>query len=387
MRKTYKIDLDFAKDIRGQRKITIKQQDSVTFYVSIYDDSVPINVEGKDIRLFVRKPDGTILYQKEVLQIQDNVVAFNVNRQGTTSAGLCYAELEIITGEDIVTTRSFVYTVEAKVGSIENAVESMNEAYFLKQIEEFIEQSRLDIAEYKKTLSVIEEKVVVMEESIKEIDEQIKTISSDIETTGERVLGEIEQAKESSISEILNETDECLDVLSNKTNESLGSIEDLKGEIDTLIEEIKEVAQNGLESVKTVKDELSDEVKEAVRCIEELNIVNVEADLNIEELKALIQEARDIAIPSLRQYIETFIPANNLAELNERLEVIYNGLNELDIRFGNYYTKTEVDERIDYKTSHLASTEYVKNVIIETQNESFEKETILEFNNIVEKLS
>ena len=37
MRKIHRLDLDFAKDIRTQRKITFKEQDSITLYMSIYN--------------------------------------------------------------------------------------------------------------------------------------------------------------------------------------------------------------------------------------------------------------------------------------------------------------------------------------------------------------
>ena len=37
MRKIHRLDLDFAKDIRTQRKITFKEQDSITLYISIYN--------------------------------------------------------------------------------------------------------------------------------------------------------------------------------------------------------------------------------------------------------------------------------------------------------------------------------------------------------------
>ena len=149
MRKIHRLDLDFAKDIRTQRKITFKEQDSITLYMSIYNDGVPVILDNQTPRLFIKKSDGTILYQTEVLSIQNNVVAFDVHRQATTCPGLCYAEVEFIEDEELITTRSFVYIVEPKVGSIENAIASVDEAYFLKIVEDFIAQAKLDIAEFR----------------------------------------------------------------------------------------------------------------------------------------------------------------------------------------------------------------------------------------------
>ena len=54
MRKIHRLDLDFAKDIRTQRKITFKEQDSITLYISIYNDGVPVMLDGQIPRLFVK---------------------------------------------------------------------------------------------------------------------------------------------------------------------------------------------------------------------------------------------------------------------------------------------------------------------------------------------
>ena len=453
MRKIHRLDLDFAKDIRTQRKITFKEQDSITLYISIYNDGVPVMLEGQIPRLFVKKSDGTVLYQREVLQVQNNVVAFDVHRQATTCPGLCYAEVEFIEpkgdGKDeLITTRNFVYLVEPKVGDIENAIVSQDEAYFLKTVEDFINQSKKDLAEYKATALEIENQIdeannrmeqlnkdleeadlslsEAKEQALEEInavkDENIANIEAtasnglqEIETAKTGAINEINTLKENSIelfnvkheeiiasgTQIKNDIEDLGNTVTTEITEGLESLENKKTEVITKVDEKIDEAETKLNEIKIAQEEIDESIRlsnitkndlealrqsaidiieelnnssieaeaisnllnnliadcdairnalemennEAISNLEELNPLNIEADLNIEELRALIQEARDIAIPALKAYIEEHKPAEDLTEVNAQLEELYNAVRELDIRFNNYYTKEETDKK------------------------------------------
>lgn len=453
MRKIHRLDLDFAKDIRTQRKITFKEQDSITLYISIYNDGVPVMLEGQIPRLFVKKSDGTVLYQREVLQVQNNVVAFDVHRQATTCPGLCYAEVEFIEpkgdGKDeLITTRNFVYLVEPKVGDIENAIVSQDEAYFLKTVEDFINQSKKDLTEYKATALEIENQIDEANNRIEQLNkdleeadlslseakeqalEEINAVKDEsianIETTASNGLQEIETAKTDTINEIntlkensielfnvkheeiiasgtqiKNDIEDLGNTVTTEITEGLESLENKKTEVVTKVDEKIDEAETKLNEIKIAQEEIDESIRladitkndlealrqsaidiieelnnssieaeaisnllnnliadcdairnalemennEAISNLEELNPLNIEADLNIEELRALIQEARDIAIPALKAYIEEHKPAEDLTEVNAQLEELYNAVRELDIRFNNYYTKEEVDKK------------------------------------------
>lgn len=416
MRKKFTVNLDLQKDIRAEKKIVIKEQDSLTFYFNIYENSVPVNIESLTPRLFIRKSDGTILYQTEVSQKQNNSIVFNVHRQATTCPGLCFAEVELIEIDDLVTTKSFIYTVEPKVGSIEDAIASVDEAYFLKIVEEFIKQAKIDIAQYKEDVGLLLENVenarselqgfetkleeadIQLEEAkervLLDIDARKESSLSQIDVKHTEVLNSIRDTKESAISEINTQKTGALSELDNKLETINASVSESTQQINQLIESAKQTAQEGVQSVQSAKDELNpllqqaEEKKTALEAVNgnaenlknalngvielantakgdlelnttqatealellkaeillantakgELNAENVEAnaniaelgelnpeaDINIEELKRLIQEAKEIAIPALEEYIKEHTPAQDLTEVNRQLEELYN---------------------------------------------------------------
>lgn len=527
MRKIHRLDLDFAKDIRTQRKITFKEQDSITLYMSIYNDGVPVILDNQTPRLFIKKSDGTILYQTEVLSVQNNVVAFDVHRQATTCPGLCYAEVEFIEDEELITTRSFVYIVEPKVGSIKDAIASVDEAYFLKVVEDFIAQAKLDIAEFRDAVASLENRVIEADDKLEKLNEDLKQADLDLNEAKENALEEISDLRYEAIDDIQEARDEGIDTITLLNNETVQIIDQIKNNsINLIIDEkdnsIKEMAgfkdacleaiellKNGTVSLvyqaknnsineindtvdrhlttirnnamqgkadiinltKTSKEEitgLTNESKEAIEAlgrevidniddytiehieelesiiesliptvgeareletslinlkesltilkdalqklnadglllndklevavqmarttqnelltakneaisvkvalnqvieateslknaliteneraeanIAELNVLHPEADIRIIELRDLIQQAIEIAIPALKSYIADFTPALDLTEVNEKLEELYSAINTINIQFNNYYTKEEVDAKFE----------------------------------------
>ena len=281
MRKIHRLDLDFAKDIRTQRKITFKEQDAITLYASIYNDSVPVVLDGLTPRLFVKKSDGTILYQTEVLSVTNNVVAFDVNIQATTCPGLCYAEIELIEekedGKDeLITTRSFVYIVEPKVGDVENAIKSENQAYFLKQIEDFIKQAQIDIAEYKETvanlLANVDEANDRLEQFHRDLDEADKSLKDEAQD----IVDNLTDLANDTITNIDKMSGNCINLINDTKDNSIERIESAK---DLSLQRIEDETTLG-------KIELNNRTQEHLREIE------VKADAEIEECNQAISNLK-----------------------------------------------------------------------------------------------
>lgn len=257
MRKIHRLDLDFAKDIRTQRKITFKEQDSITLYISIYNDGVPVMLDGQIPRLFVKKSDGTILYQTEVLEIQNNVVAFDVHRQATTCPGLCYAEVEFIEGkedneEELVTTRNFVYLVEPKVGSIKDAIASVDEAYFLKAVEDFIKQAKIDIAEFRDAVASLEDRVIEADEKLEQLNKDLAQADLDLREAKEEALEEISDLRYETIDDIQEARDEGIDTITILNNETVQIIDQIKNNSINLIIDEKD---NSIKAMAGFKDD------------------------------------------------------------------------------------------------------------------------------------
>lgn len=265
MRKKYNLNLDFARDIRAQRNIVIKEQDSITFEFNIFDDGVPVVLEGHEVRLFIRKADGTMLYQLDNYTVNAHTVVFNVNRQSTTCPGLCYGELEFIKEEDkeYVTTKSFIYKVENKVVDIKGALESVDDVYFLREVEEFIAQAKIDIAEYKETVANIEAQIEEANERLEQLDIDLKEADFTLNESKNNALNEIAQTKDESLEELNQTKDNCVEEITNLKDISVNEITNLKNdsvdEITNLtIESIDSINSKSLEEITKIED-LSEE--------------------------------------------------------------------------------------------------------------------------------
>lgn len=282
----------------------------ITLQINIFDDSVPVNVEGQTPRLFIKKPDGTILYQTEVVSVDRNTITFDVHTQATTAPGICYAEIELIEpqedGKDeLITTKSFIYIVEPKVGSIKDALKSENHAYFLKEIEDFIKQAKIDIAEYKEMVKRLLEEVEEANAKLDQFNEDLAEADKNLKEDKEDALEAIENLKNNALMDISNSTQDGLEELEDKKTESIDEmnekIEEVKAEINNaeqarvnlentteIANETKEALEQTIENANTIKDELDTTIENAITTKGDLTELTEETKTTIE---GIVQDA------------------------------------------------------------------------------------------------
>lgn len=366
MRKIHRLDLDFAKDIRTQRKITFKEQDSITLYMSIYNDGVPVILDNQTPRLFIKKSDGTILYQTEVLSIQNNVVAFDVHRQATTCPGLCYAEVEFIEDEELITTRSFVYIVEPKVGSIENAIASVDEAYFLKIVEDFIAQAKLDIAEFRDAVASLENRVNEADDKLEKFNEDLKQADLDLNEAKENALEEISDLRYEAIDDIQEARDEGIDTITILNNETVQIIDQIKGNsINLIIDEkdnsIKEMAgfkDACLEAIELLKNGTINMIYQAKN--DSINEINDTVDRHLTTIRNNAMQGKADIINLTKTSKEEITGLTN--ESKEAIEALRNEV---------------IDNIDDYTIEHIEELEAIIDSLLPTVGEARELETSL----------
>ncbi|WP_195337073.1 BppU family phage baseplate upper protein [Paraclostridium bifermentans] len=139
-------------------KFRLKQYDTAIFYVSIYKNGLPYHFENEQIKMFVKKSDGTIVYQEDNISIQDDEVKINVNNQALVCSGLTYAELEFKSSDGQVTSSTFLYEVKEKVGS-DKAIESVTDIATLDKLKKYMEDAKKELERFKIELSKIEDLV------------------------------------------------------------------------------------------------------------------------------------------------------------------------------------------------------------------------------------
>ncbi len=139
-------------------KFRLKQYDTAIFYVSLYKNGLPYHFENEQIKMFVKKLDGTIVYQEDNISIQDDEVKINVNNQALVCSGLTYAELEFKSSDGQVTSSTFLYEVKEKVGS-DKAIESVTDIATLDKLKKYMEDAKKELEKFKNDFSKIEDLV------------------------------------------------------------------------------------------------------------------------------------------------------------------------------------------------------------------------------------
>lgn len=278
----------------------------------------------------------------------------------------------------------------------------------INNLNEKIEEANINIDETKE--QVLTEINNAKDNSLNELNNKHTEVIETINTNIQEGLNNVNNAIETGSNNINNAINEGIDNINNTVNENIEELQTLKADL----QHINQVAQNTKVQLKaehttaenrrkalqevvdsanainelliTTKEEASNkeinlseliervnsliivadnnisalniENAQAEANINELNPLNIEADENIVELRALIQQAIDIAIPALKAYIAEHTPAEDLTEVNMQLEELYNAVNELNIRFNSYYTREEVDSKIDEKISSIDLSNY-----------------------------
>ncbi|MFR3499268.1 MAG: BppU family phage baseplate upper protein [Paraclostridium bifermentans] len=139
-------------------KFRLKQYDTAIFYASIYKNGLPYHFENEQIKMFVKKQDGTIVWQEDNISIQDDEVRINVNNQALVCSGLTYAELEFKSSDGQVTSSTFLYEVKEKVGS-DKAIESVTDIATLDKLKKYMEDAKKELERFKNEFSKIEDLV------------------------------------------------------------------------------------------------------------------------------------------------------------------------------------------------------------------------------------
>ena len=223
----------------------------------------------------------------------------------------------------------------------------------------------------------------VKDNAIGEVNNTKDNILEEIKGTKEGLLSTIEEGKNvkdelnnkvqtgtdllSNINTTLQNAEEANTALDESTQEGTETKEGLlneilnanntKGVLDNAVananyikDKILEAIESGnntlprleeqLNSITRIEEQLRLLIGEADANINELNVLHPETDTKIAELRDLIEQAIDIAIPALKKYIEEFTPAEDLTEVNERLEALTNAINETYSILTNHHHDT-----------------------------------------------
>lgn len=130
---------------------TVKQLDSVFFYIKITENGVTKDLTGQTIKLFAVKGDKKLVEQTTKINITnetEGLVEIELLNAAIQVSGFTYFELEISDNTGIISTSDFILRVDRRVGSDE-AIESTNEVATLKEIEIYVAQAKEELQRFK----------------------------------------------------------------------------------------------------------------------------------------------------------------------------------------------------------------------------------------------
>ena len=209
-KKNIKFTLDTI-DSRYSPVGTVKQLDSVFFYIKITENGVTKDLTGQTIKLFAIKEDKKIVEQTTKINItnqREGLVEIELLNAAIQVHGFTYFELEISDSNGIISTADFILRVNKKVGSDES-IESTNEVSTLKKVETYVAQAKIELKNFKE-----------LQASMLETNNSINTQeASRVEAEKKRVAAESE--REQKIKEFnsrINYSDDRFLNLKNKYN-------------------------------------------------------------------------------------------------------------------------------------------------------------------------
>ncbi len=133
--------------------VTAKQNDTASRFldVSLYSNSVPINLTGHSVKIYFKKPDNTEVFTEgEITDATAGRCQFELTTQTLAAYGDLKAEISVWNGEtQVLTTQTFTITVFEMLRS-DNTVESTNEFGVLVTLFQSIQNS-LDVMNAIKT--------------------------------------------------------------------------------------------------------------------------------------------------------------------------------------------------------------------------------------------
>ncbi|MDK0640419.1 BppU family phage baseplate upper protein [Clostridium perfringens] len=201
---------------------TVKQLDSVFFYIKITENGVTKDLTGQTIKLFAIKEDKKIVEQTTKINItnqSEGLVEIELLNAAIQVHGFTYFELEISDSNGIISTADFILRVNKRVGSPE-AIESTNEVSTLKEIEVYVAQAKQEIKEFK----ALQNEMLKVNNTIN-TQEALRKEAEDERIQAEKSRIEAEKKREETLNEFYEDFAKLKDNVENLFNKDDVEIE------------------------------------------------------------------------------------------------------------------------------------------------------------------
>lgn len=132
---TKEINLDIWK--RNDIAITVNQgeKDTRIIQISFKDNGEPLNLSGKEVVFYCRKPDGKVVYNScEIIDSLNGIANLNLTSQILALKGVLLCEFHILENEGNILKVSGLKIIVLSCHDISNSIESCSEFTYLTQM-------------------------------------------------------------------------------------------------------------------------------------------------------------------------------------------------------------------------------------------------------------
>ncbi|KAA1803589.1 hypothetical protein FXB61_005703 [Bacillus cereus] len=202
--KTYEFTTDLIVDIDPPYNIRFFQNDhnSAHLVFCITDRKQPINLTNAQVKIVLKKPDGTIVFQDNCTAIDATTGKYEVilNTQTLVVDGKGYGQIHIEDGDKILECRKFEFFIDKSILS-QDALESTNEFLALqKAIQVGNKLEGIDIDEIVAAGNVVQE---VVQARVEKDGTEHETLKDHTDAIHDKITDVQDQI--SSVSEIAKE--------------------------------------------------------------------------------------------------------------------------------------------------------------------------------------
>lgn len=179
-RKPIKFSLDFMKkDIFS--RFTVKQFDDVTLTITPLINNEPYNVSNMACKIYVGV-NNEMYKQDTNITVSSNSIVVTLDKNMLANDGRAYAEIELTDSQGTVTSSSFIFDIDRKIGegaTIPGAIEGFVEKY-KKLTEEFKSQVNNAVLESEnRTTDAINNVNINVDNKINDIETRFQTLTTE----------------------------------------------------------------------------------------------------------------------------------------------------------------------------------------------------------------
>lgn len=288
MRKDLHFDIDLTLEPRYTKEFVVKQNDSINLFINLKSDGVPVSVAEQIPRLYVRKPDSSIVVQGGTEELGDGTIILDANRvivelknNALNTTGLCYAELELEDERGTLITQTFIFEVIDRLNNVENAIGAVDDIYLLGEIEQFIIQAKIDMA-------LLKEQIEAGLIKIDEFNNFVVEKSEELQKAIDEVIANIDFRAQDYLNKITAICEEYGFKITKLGEEYLGKIAD-KG--NSVLDEIRECASNEVDKINETGANTIDAIKaEEAGILENLENITIDGTGMLEDAVKLAEK-------------------------------------------------------------------------------------------------